>query len=268
EKFRQAVQRVMNVTHPGVAHVLDLGQARGVDYLVSEYVEGETLEELLKKRGKLNHAAAARIFAIAFDALGALHEHKVSAGELNAGCLVFTAADKAPTARTVRIVNAVFPRRLFDASVLGIASGEQLPEAARPAGQAERQLTFDGAPRPEEDIVRLGGLLYRCVTGQEPHPAGDSHRPGRTVTPVRQAAPDVPDLLAALLDRLMDPSPGGRPRSAAAVAKALRVFLRTEEESRPAGVEDSIAVPAPSLSPGLAAEEGEEQDNGEAESPV
>jgi twitching motility protein PilT len=251
-----------------VAHVLDLGQARGVDYLVSEYVEGETLEELLKKRGKLNCAAAARIFAIAFDALGALHDHKVSAGELSAGCLVFTAADRTPSARTVRIVNAVFPRRLFDASALGLVSGEQLPEGARPTGPADRHLSFDGAPRPEEDIVRLGALLYRSVTGQEPYPAGESPRPGRAPTPVRQAVPDVPDLLADLLDRLMDPSPGGRPRSAAAVAKALRVFLRTEEESRPAGVEDSITVPAPSLPAGLPADEEEEPGDGAAEAPV
>jgi serine/threonine protein kinase len=128
------VQRMMNVPHPGVAHVYDLGQARGVDYVVTEYVEGETLEDLLKKRGKLNCVAAARIFAIIFDALGSLHQFGVPAGELSAGCLVFTGAGSGPAARTVRIVNAGFPRRLFDPSALGIPGSETLPEAARPTG--------------------------------------------------------------------------------------------------------------------------------------
>ena len=39
----------MKVHHPNVARVLDFGQARGIYYLVSEYVEGETLEDALKK---------------------------------------------------------------------------------------------------------------------------------------------------------------------------------------------------------------------------
>src|SRR5262249_31934322 len=34
DKFRLAAQRLMNVQHPGVARVLDLGQVRGVDYLI------------------------------------------------------------------------------------------------------------------------------------------------------------------------------------------------------------------------------------------
>src|SRR5262249_54028603 len=57
-KFRQLVQRLMAIQHPAVARVLDLGQAAGVDYVVSEHVEGETLEDLLKKRGKLPHPLA------------------------------------------------------------------------------------------------------------------------------------------------------------------------------------------------------------------
>src|SRR5205085_12470476 len=101
----------MNVKHAGVARVLDLGQARGVNYVVSEHVEGESLEEHLKKRGKLNYELAARIFAFVFDALQALHQNGVQAREVHAGSLIFTSTGtSAGGSRTVRLVNVGLPQ--------------------------------------------------------------------------------------------------------------------------------------------------------------
>ena len=64
---------------------------------------------------------AARVFAIAFDALHALHQAGVQAGGLSADSLVFASTDRsAPGVRTVRIVSTGFPRRFFDPSALGV----------------------------------------------------------------------------------------------------------------------------------------------------
>jgi twitching motility protein PilT len=70
---------------------------------------------------------------------------------------------------------------------------------------------------------------------------------------VRQVAPEVPDLLAELIDSLVTAIPENRPQSAAAVAKALRVFLRTEEEQSPAQVEERVVLPMQSPAAGTAA---------------
>ena len=240
EKLQQAVQTAMQVQHPAVARVLDIGQADDIGYVVSEHVEGESLEEVLQKRGKLSYDLAARIFAIVFDALHALHQQGVHAGELSADCLVFAAADKTGGgARTVRIVNAGLPRHYFDASALGLIDGDE--GSRRKPVYDDHDQAEDSAP--EEDILRLGEVLYRCITGQEPY---KSARLGRAAAAVRQAAPEVPHMLADLVDRLIDPVPANRPRSAAAVAKSLRVFLRTEEEEKQARVEEKLVVPVPS----------------------
>jgi twitching motility protein PilT len=244
EQFRQAAQRVMNVRHPGVARVLDLGQARGVHYLVSEYVQGESLEDLLKKRSRLHYEFVARIFALVFDALAALHQGRVRAAELNASGLVFSSAGKAAGgARTIRLVNVVFPRRLFDATALGLTSKDGWLEGSRRAGSESESFEPGAAPRPEEEIERMGAICYRSLTGHEPYPAGDGSRPGRKPMPVRQATPETPAMLADLVDRLIDPVAANRPTSAAGVAKALRVFLRTEEEEKQAHVEERVIVP-------------------------
>src|SRR5262249_13276231 len=154
EKFQQAVQRVMQVQHPGIARTLDIGHTQDVGYIVSEYVEGESLEELLQKRSKLSYDLAARVFAIVFDALHSLHLQGVHAGELSADCLVFASVDKSGGgARTVRILNAGFPRQFFDPSALGlIASDQAVPR--RPSRDDEFQLVEVAAP--EEDIFRVG----------------------------------------------------------------------------------------------------------------
>ncbi|HLN30815.1 MAG TPA: PilT/PilU family type 4a pilus ATPase [Gemmataceae bacterium] len=258
EKLRGLVQRLMNVQHAGVAHVLDLGQAHGVDYVVSEYVPGESLEEVLKRRGRLNYGLAARVFALVVDALQALHHQGVRLGDLRAEDLAFASTDKAAGgARTVRIANAGFPRHFFDSSALGIGperTAESQPRQLERTGETE----LERPVRPEEDILRLGVLLYRTVIGHEP-----TSRGGRANEQVRQADPEVPVLLADIIDSMTDGVPANRPKNVAAVAKGLRVFLRTEEEQSPAQVEDRVTVPV--QSPPAGAAESEDQDGSPAD---
>src|SRR6516225_3575279 len=54
ERVRQVAQKVMAVQHYGLARVYDLCQARGISFLVSEHIEGESLDEYIKKRSKLS----------------------------------------------------------------------------------------------------------------------------------------------------------------------------------------------------------------------
>jgi len=262
EKLRGLVQRLMNVQHAGVAHVLDIGQAHGVDYVVSEYVPGESLEEVLKRRGKLNYGLAARVFALVVDALQALHHQGVRLGDVRAEDLVFASTDKsAGGARTVRIANAGVSRHFFNSSALGIGPERTAESQSRQLERASES-ELERPVRPEEDIFRLGVLLYRTVTGHEP-----SSRGGRTMEPVRQADPEVPALLADIIDSMIDGVPANRPKNVAAVAKALRVFLRTEEEQSPGQVEDRVTVPIQSSSAGGAAE-SEDHDGSPADGKV
>ncbi len=246
DRFRQTAQRLMNVEHPGVAHVFDLGQAGEADYLVSEYVEGETLEDLLKKRGKLAYGLVARILAVVADTVHTLHQAGVPAGELNADCVVFAAVDQAPSAnRAVRLINAAFPRRYFDSSALGLAAEGSATSASRSPRAADSHAHANGAVRVEEDVHRLGMLFYRCLTGRTAVPAEEAARQGARPVPVRQVAPEVPEMLADLIDRMVDPVSANRPKHTAGVAKSVRIFLKTEEEERQASAEERIAVQSP-----------------------
>jgi twitching motility protein PilT len=258
EQFRATAQRALKVTHPGVARVLDFGQAREIDYLVSEHVDGESLEDVLNKRRKLGYELAARIFALVFDALAALHEQGVRAAELTAASVVFAGTARSGGGnRTIRLINAAFPRKLFGAAALGIIDRDQAPEIPGRTPPSSDDFQLQAAPRPEEEILELGSMFYRCVTGQEPYPANDGLRRGSNPAPVQKQAPEVPGMLAELIDSMIDPVVANRPRSAAAAAKALRVFLKTEEEEKQGRADDKLAVAV--HSPPAAAGDSEEE---------
>jgi twitching motility protein PilT len=256
DRLQDVVQKLMSVQHPGLVRVLDFGHARGVNYLISEHVEGESLEEFLKKRGKVSYELAARIFAIACDALGALQQNGVPAGELTADCLVLTTSGtSAGGTHTIRLANVGLPRSCFDAAALSVLDDEPTPASLRRHGPDSDGFQFPTEPHPAEEIFRIGTVLYRMVTGHEPYPAGESPRPGQHPRAVRQQAPEVPGMLGDLIESMIDPEAGNRPRTAAAVAKSLRVFLRTEEEEKRTRAEEKIAVPVPSPSPSAPEEE-------------
>jgi twitching motility protein PilT len=239
EQFQETARRLMNVQHAGIARVLDFGQSQGKHYLVSEFVEGESLAEVLKKRGKLSSELAARVFALAFDALHALHQTGVPAGELTADHLIFASTGKsAGAARTVRLVNVAFPHSCFDSSSLGLEDSDQTAAALREEKRAGHR--FDATPHPQEEIHVLGKLLYRSLTGKDPGTA--ESRGSRSST--QQAHPEIPSMLADLLDSMLDPAPANRPKSAGAVAKALRVFLKSLEDEKQQVVEERLVAPA------------------------
>ncbi len=227
--FQVAAQQAMTVQHPNVSPILDLGQAHATHYLVREYEEGESLAEVLARRGKLSPLTAARLFALALAGLAALHEKGVPAGDLTGDCLLLAAAGKqarpgSAKQRTIKVLHAGVPRYLFDSNAL-LSSGPaaQLPTPSFPA------------PQPAEDLHRLGVLFYQCLTGQPP---------ASPPLPVAQLAPDVPEMLAERVEQLLASDPQQRPRSAAHAAKALRVFLASEEETTREGrAEEHLAGP-------------------------
>ena len=51
ERFRREAQAAANLNHPNIVGVYDWGEANGTYFIVMEYVEGESLAELIQRRG-------------------------------------------------------------------------------------------------------------------------------------------------------------------------------------------------------------------------
>jgi serine/threonine protein kinase len=166
--FQQTAHKAMNVQHPNVGRIVDTGEAHGFYYLVKEYYEGPTLEEIFERRGKMPYQQATRLMAQALAGLEALHSAGVPAGDLAADCLQLAPAGKGqPNQRTVKILHTGVRRRLFDETAIGrsISLVQGIPDELELASSCTFEVKEASAPSPPEDIFRIGCLFYRCVTG-------------------------------------------------------------------------------------------------------
>src|SRR5205823_3680327 len=114
--------------HPNVVRAFQVGEAGGVHYIVMEFLEGETLDEVLARRKRLPPAEAVRLACQALAGLQHLHERRTVHRDLKPSNLMLTPGP-APGK----------PDTTWDATVkiLDIGLGRELFDEATPEGQIE-----------------------------------------------------------------------------------------------------------------------------------
>ena len=77
ERFRREAEILQQFRHPNIVRFLALGRYKGTSYFAMEYVDGVTLEEILKQRGALPWLEVVDLSIQICDALHYAHEHGV-----------------------------------------------------------------------------------------------------------------------------------------------------------------------------------------------
>jgi serine/threonine protein kinase len=224
-RFRLEQLLAVRLAHPNLVAAYDAGQVEGVAYLVLEFVEGHDLAWIVQQRGPLPLAEACAVVRRAALGLEHLHKHGLVHRDVKPANLMLT------------------PSGLVKVLDLGVARYSRVPV---PGEQITLPGQFLGTPdyvAPEQcldchavdgraDIYALGCTLYEMLTGQPPF-AGPDHgsvylkmkaHVEAPVPPIRGRRPDVPERLAAALERMLAKDRAGRFVSAAGVVAALRPF--------------------------------------------
>jgi serine/threonine protein kinase len=213
KRFVRESQLAARLSHPNIVRVLDAGTEEGGEpYIVMEYVDGESLAQLLERRGRLHAPEAVRIAAQA--AAGLAHAH--AAGLVHRDVKphnLLVAADGTVKVADFGIARAAQEARLTETgTVLGTAA-YLAPELA-----AGREAT------PAADVYGLGACLYEALTGRPPHEVGSlvdlAARQQEPVRPPSELVSDVPSAIEELVMRCLAAEPELRP-TAAQVADAL-----------------------------------------------
>jgi serine/threonine protein kinase len=220
--------------HPNVCNLFDVGEQDGILYLVLEWVEGDSLLQLLRaaRTGAapaLDYRIAARIVADACAGLHAAHELVDEQGVP----LGVVHRDVSPHNL---LVSTDGTTKLAD---FGVAKAQGQLHQATLAGEirgklaymAPEQMNGSGLDR-RADVFAMGGVLYHATTGHAPFRGESDARLIRAVLDGEyeapdQVAPDYPAALAAIVTRALSPDPGRRFETAERMQNALEVWLST-----------------------------------------
>ncbi len=236
ERFRREARSAALLRHPHVASVFHFGETpEGQCFYAMEFIEGETLEQRVRRDGPLPAALAIEITRQVAEALVAADHRGLVHRDLKPGNLMLVSADAArkPGSRSGSSTSALPLVKVID---FGLA------KAVTAAGDDDLPLTqgvFVGTPlfaSPEQvssgevdarsDIYSLGVTLWYLLTGNVPFPGkslGEIHdRQLHRPLPVGQlAVVGVPAPLVELLRAMLAADPAQRPASPAALLATL-----------------------------------------------
>jgi serine/threonine protein kinase len=235
-RFQREARLAIRLKHPNIVRAFQVGEATGVHYLVMEYLEGETLDEVLTRRGKLPAAEAVRIVHQALEGLQHIHEQGLVHRDLKPANLMLVGATPESTANaTVKILDIGLGRALFEESVPDEPSDETALTAegvllGTPDYMAPEQARDARTADVRADVYSLGCVLYHALTGQPPFPDTNIisqmiRHATEMARPLKDLNPTVPDGLQPIVSRMMAKDPGQRYPTPERAAQALQAFL-------------------------------------------
>jgi serine/threonine-protein kinase len=219
ERFRHEARAAARLSHPNIVTVIDRGEADGRQFIVFEYVEGETLKELVEREGRLSVRDALELSLQIGRGLAFAHEQEVVHRDVKPQNVLLTDDGRAKVtdfgiARSVDVQAAT----TTTGAVLG-TSDYISPEQAS-----------GGSVGAYTDVYSLGVLLYELLTGEVPY-RGDSFvvtamRHVRDPVPsILERRPDVPPRLDVAVRRAMAKAPADRFESMEAFTAELATCL-------------------------------------------
>jgi len=164
-RFEREARVISSLNHPHICTLHDIGHQDGVDFLVMEYLEGETLADRLAK-GPLPVEQALRFAVQIADALDRAHRAGVVHRDLKPGNVILTRSGA--KLLDFGLAKSVVPQRMPGLSVLA-TEAKPLTEKGTVLGtvqyMAPEQLEGREADA-RSDIFAFGAVLYEMVTGR------------------------------------------------------------------------------------------------------
>jgi serine/threonine-protein kinase len=222
QRFYREARMAAALSHPNLVAVYDVGEEDGSPYIVMEYVDGETLAELMAREGRL---APDRATDLLLQVCAGL-EHAHAAGLVH--------RDIKPQNLLVRRDGVV---KIADFGIARTVEATRLTQVGTVLGTAQYLAPEQAAGEtvtPAADLYSLGVVGYELLSGRTPYRVetlADLAVDRRTPPPPIESAPPHVD---AALRRCLAVDPRNRPESAAALARDLT-----------AGSEEPLTVPLP-----------------------
>ncbi len=156
ERFRREAKIYANLEHPNIVPIYDIGIVQGIVFFIMKFIEGETLNKIIRKEGKLPEKRAIKIISDLLDALAYIHKKGIIHRDIKPHNIMI---DK--TERTI-LADFGIARTLESTSFT--KSGAILGTAYYLSPEQAKGLPIDH----RVDIYSAGVTLYEMVTGELP----------------------------------------------------------------------------------------------------
>lgn len=229
-RLEREARVLASLRDPGIVHVFDLARlGDGRPALVMEWLDGESLEQRLKRETRLAPVEALRIACAVAGALAYAHARGVTHRDVKPSNVMLV-----PQGGGERTILIDFGVARGPGASIETATGGLL---GTPAYMAPEQAKDSSRVGPAADVYAVGAMLFRMLTGEPPYPIDDpwatlhrlAHESPRALGTL---CPDVPSTLSAIVDRCLSRDPSLRPRDANDLLRALEP-LAGEELAEP-----------------------------------
>ena len=224
EQFLREGQMGLKLRHPNIVSIYDVVADKRNPFLVMEFVEGQTLRDLVKVRGRLPADLALKFMQEIASALAYAATVGVSHRDLKLSNVLITPDGKC---KLVDFGLAALSDRNNPEQVADCPNARAIDYAALERGTGVRK------DDPRSDVYFAGNMLYHMLAGK-PALSETRDRLARLnvtrfqdITPLQELAPDVPGVANQLVQQAMEFSPEKRIQSAAALQAEVKRALET-----------------------------------------
>jgi serine/threonine protein kinase len=196
ERFRREARAAASLSHPNVVNIYDVGQEDGIDYIVMEYIPGDTLKNIIKKEAPFTVKRALDYTRQIAEALNHAHQRNIIHRDIKPHNILVTPDGQ------IKVADFGIARAISASSFTqtGIVVGS--------VQYASPEQIKGGIVGPQSDLYSLGCVFYELLTGAIPFKGDTSisialqHLQNK-IQPIRELRPDIPSSVEAILNKAM-----------------------------------------------------------------
>jgi len=219
KNFLREAKSAAALNHPNIVTVFDAGEQDGAYYIAMEFVDGNTLKEIVKHRGKISAAGIVHVLAQMSEALAYAHEKKIVHRDIKTANAMWTRE------RKVKIMDFGLAKAIEEVrNHTTVVSGT--PYYMSPEQTLGKNVDH------RTDLYSLGVSVFEMATGQLPFTEGNLpyHHVHTPPPDPREIVPDLAPVLAEIILRCMQKDPADRFQNAGEILDTLKSALSDGSE--------------------------------------
>ena len=219
ERFLSEAQTLARFDHRHIIKVYRFFRAHGTGYIVMEYAEGETLSDLLQRKGTLEEAELKRILFPILDGLQVVHDAD------------FLHRDIKPKNIVIRDDGSPVLIDFGSARQAVAGKSRSVTAIVTPGYAPVEQYSSKGRQGTWTDVYALGAVCYRCLAGEAPEDAMERLREDPLIPATRRCRGKAGKVFLEAIDRAMRVDEGQRPQSIKEWREALAGYGKSSERA-------------------------------------